>query len=165
MNLYNFFWGKSVVSWWLSTVQGSTDRHVQCAWERDLTIKMREQTSNQNIMTWAGIWSRPEALKAVLQKCRGDPAAHRTLYFIRKKLPTMVVTFATLSGPWLSSVLTQRESCCLHHHFLNRRSLQCKSEDLNWKSWRVILTRGTAQELVPFYMESFTTDWMVAVWG
>lgn len=77
---------------------------MQYAWKRDLNVKMMEQTSNQNIMTRVGIWNGPEALKAVLQNCHGDPAAHRALYFLRKKLPTMTVTFATLSGPWLSSV-------------------------------------------------------------
>lgn len=36
-------------------------------------------------MTRAVIWSGPEAPKAVLCKCCGDPAAHRALSFIRKK--------------------------------------------------------------------------------
>jgi len=91
---------------------------------RDLSIKMREQTSNWNTMTRVGVWSGLE-----VQKCRGDPAAHRALYFIRKQLPTMVVTFATPSGPWLSSVLTQRESCCLHRCFLNRRKVSSASKN------------------------------------
>lgn len=79
---------------------------------------MRDQINNQN-MTQVVIWSGPEAPKAVLCRCCGDPAAHRAFCFIRKNLPTMTVTFATPARLWLSSDLTHRESCCLPCSFLN----------------------------------------------
>lgn len=116
-------------------------------------------------MTRAVTWSGPEAPKeAVLCKCCGDPAAHGALYFIRKNLPTMAVTFATPAGPWLTQIwLRGKAAACPAASWILEKALVWARVELE-KS-KGPLTRESAQEQVCFYRESFTAVWGVAAQG
>lgn len=155
MHFHNFFWGKSVVTWWLPTVRRSTDWHGQCAWKRD-------QTSNQNtgLEMSFGVDQRP------LKLCFAGAVVTLQLtgLSILSERLCPQWRWPLQPHPWLSSDLTHREICsCPAASWILEKALVWARVEL--EKLKSCLTGGTAQEQVQFYRESFTTFWVVTLQG